>query len=80
MSDLPSEFGPRVKIELIDSTAPGAEDAIRALGFQSHGLVIHQGERVIFQAADHGVRMGDVRAALAQALGRRLSPEPRPPG
>lgn len=80
MSGLPSEFGPRVKIELIDSTAPGAEEAIRSLGFQSHGLVIHQGNRVIFQAADHGVRMEDVRAALTQALGRKLSGPQRPAG
>ena len=68
MSGLPSEFGPRVKIELIESTAPGAEDAIRAFGFQSHGLVIHQGKRLIFQEADHGVRIEDVRAALVRAL------------
>jgi hypothetical protein len=57
-----------VKIELIESTAPGAEDAIHAYGFQSHGLVIHQGDRLIFQEADHGVRIEDVRAALATAL------------
>jgi hypothetical protein len=69
VSGLPSEFGSRVSVELIENTAPGAEEAIRRYGFVSHGLLIHQGERVVFQAADHGVRMEDVRAALRRALG-----------
>jgi hypothetical protein len=69
VSALPTEFGDRVKVELVESTAPGAEEAGRAFGFQSHGLVIHQGSRVIFHAADHGVQMQDVRAALVAALG-----------
>jgi hypothetical protein len=68
VSGLPSEFGSRVTVELIENTAPGAEQTIRALGFQSHGLVIQQGTRVVFQAADHGLRMEDVRAALTKAL------------
>jgi hypothetical protein len=80
VSGLPSEFGPRVKVELIDSTAPGAAEAIRLLGFQGHGLVIHQGDRVLFQAADHGVRMEEVRAALTQALGGRLNERRSPAG
>jgi hypothetical protein len=77
VSGLPSEFGPRVTVALVEHTEPGAEDAIRAYGFQSHGLVIHQGSRLIFQAADHGVRMEDVRDALGRALGTTWTPAPR---
>ena len=76
MSGLPAEFGDRVKIELVENTAPGAEEIIRANGFQSHGLIIRQGDQVIFRAADHGLRMEEAREAIARALGRPLGPAP----
>lgn len=68
MSELPAEFGDRVKVELIENTAPGAEEAIRAQGFTSHGLVIRQGDRIVFRAADHSLRMEEAREAIARAL------------
>jgi len=68
VSGLPSEFGPRVTVSTVEHLAPGAQHQIRALGFESHGLVIRRGNRVVFQAADHRVRMEDVRAALRREL------------
>ena len=76
MSGLPAEFGDRVHIELVENTAPGAEEVIRANGFQSHGLIVRQGDKVIFRAADHGLRMEEAREAIARALGRPLGPAP----
>lgn len=76
MSGLPAEFGDRVHVELIENTAPGAEEVIRANGFQSHGLIIRQGDKVVFRAADHGLRMEEAREAIARALGRPLGPAP----
>ena len=42
---------------------------VHALGLESHGLVIRRGDRVVFTAADHRVRVQDVRAALRRELG-----------
>ena len=68
MSGLPSEFGPRVTVRTVEHLAPGAPEQIRALGFESHGLVIRRGDRVVFTEADHRVRIEDVRAALSREL------------
>ena len=59
----------------VEHLAPGAPEQVRSLGFESHGLVIRRGDRVVFKAADHRVQIEDVRAALRQELGG-----PPPPG
>ena len=69
MSGFPSEFGPRVRVSTVEHLAPGAPEQVHALGFESHGLVIRRGDRVVFRAADHRVRIEDVRAALRRELG-----------
>ena len=74
MSGLPSEFGPRVTVRTVEHLAPGAQDEIRVLGFESHGLVIRRGDRVVFQEADHRVRIDDVRAALRRELQGKAPP------
>ena len=53
----------------VESLAPGAPEQIYALGFESHGLVIRRGDRVVFKAADHRVQIEDVRAAIRRELG-----------
>ena len=68
MSGLPDEFGPRIRVNTVEHLAPGAAEQIQALGFTSHGLVIRRGDRVVFKAADHGVRVEDVRAAIRREL------------
>jgi hypothetical protein len=69
VSGLPSEFGTKVRVSTVDSLAPGAPEQIHALGFESHGLVIRRGDRVVFEEADHRVSIEDVRAALRRELG-----------
>ena len=69
MSGLPSEFGAKVQVSTVEHLAPGAPEQIHALGFQSHGLVIRRGDRVVFKEADHRVSIEDVRAALRRELG-----------
>jgi len=69
VSGLPGEYGTKVRVRTVDSLAPGAPDQIHALGFESHGLVIRRGDRVVFKAADHRVRIEDVSAALRRELG-----------
>lgn len=69
VSGLPSEFGTKVRVSTVEHLAPGAPEQIHALGFESHGLVIRRGDRVVFKAADHRVRVEDVRATLRRELG-----------
>ena len=69
MSGLPSEFGTKVQVSTVEHLAPGAPEQIHALGFESHGLVIRRGDRVVFKEADHRVSVEDVRAALLRELG-----------
>jgi hypothetical protein len=57
-----------VTVRTVEHLAPGAQEQIRALGFESHGLVIRQGDRLVFKAADHRVRIDDVRDALRREL------------
>jgi len=56
-------------VSTVEHLAPGAPEQIQALGFESHGLVIRRGDRVVFKAADHRVQVEDVRAALRRELG-----------
>ncbi|PZR11858.1 MAG: hypothetical protein DI536_16110 [Archangium gephyra] len=53
------------QLQLIDHRAPGAAEAIRALGFQRHGLVVRRGDEVLLKQADHRVRLADVEVTLA---------------
>ena len=69
VSGLPSEFGSKVQVSTVEHLAPGAPEQIHALGFESHGLVIRRGDRVVFKAADHRVQIEDVRAAIRRELG-----------
>ena len=70
VSGLPSEFGSKVRVSTVEHLAPGAQEQIHALGFESHGLVIRRGDRVVFKAADHRVQVEDVRTALRRELAR----------
>jgi len=56
-------------VSTVESLAQGAPEQIHALGFESHGLVIRRGDRVVFKAADHRVQIEDVRAAIRRELG-----------
>ncbi len=56
------------------SFSPGVPERSRAQGFESHGLIIRRGDRVVFKEADHRVRIEDVRAALRRELGLASPP------
>lgn len=61
-------------VRTVEHPAPGPPEQVRALGFESHGLVIREGDRVVFKAADHRVRIDDVRAALRRELRGKAPP------
>ncbi len=65
MSGLGEEFPGGVTGINVDATGPEGREAVKALGFRSHGIAIRdrKGE-VLWTQADHDVNINDVRAAL----------------
>ena len=69
VSGLEQEFPGQVTARNVDATTEEARQAIQALGFKSHGLVIRAADgRVLHTQADHTVQMEEVRKALAGML------------
>ena len=69
VSGLEQEYLGRVRGQNLDATTPENVKIVKALGFESHGLVIRSSTgKVLWKQADHGVKMEDVRAELASLL------------
>lgn len=72
ISRLPDEFHGRVKVRTVQSLAPEAKATAEALGWQSHGLVIAQGPKIVYSARDHRANGYDAHVALRELLGLPL--------
>ena len=69
MSGLAEEFPGKVKAQNVDATTQEGREAVKDLGFQSHGLVIRDSHgKSLWSQADHTVKMDDVREALRGLL------------
>ena len=69
VSELEQQFPGRVTAHNVDATTPEAEQAVQALGFANHGLVIRSPEgKALWQQPDHEVKVDDARNALAELL------------
>ena len=70
VSGLEQEFSGKVKAQNLDAETPSGVAAVKALGFETHGLVIRSTDgRVLWTQADHKVKIDDVREALKRILG-----------
>lgn len=70
VSGLEREFPGKVTAHNVDATTPEAREAIRALGFKSHGIVIRSIDgNALWKMADHTVRMDPVEQAIHELLG-----------
>jgi hypothetical protein len=70
VSGLERDFPGKVTATNVDASEPEAREAIRKLGFRSHGLVIRSTDaRVLWKRADHTVQMEEVKEALHEILG-----------
>jgi len=66
VSGFEQEFPGRVKTFNVDATTSTSQQAVRFLGFDSHGLVIHSStDEVLWKQADHYVNVNDARKALS---------------
>lgn len=71
MSGLEQEYKGKVRGQNLDATTPENERIVKALGFESHGLVIRSADgKVLWKQADHGVKIEDLRAELARLMKR----------
>ncbi len=70
VSGLEGEFPGQVNAIIADAMTPAGKEAVKALGFKNHGLVIRSpaGE-ALWQQPDHEVNIEDVREALRGILG-----------
>ena len=70
VSGLEQEFPGKVTAHNVDATAPEARQAIRDLGFKSHGIVIRSADgKALWKQADHTVQMESVKKAIHEILG-----------
>ena len=69
MSGLEQEFSGKVKAENVDATNPKAAKTIKAMGFNTHALVIRSAKgKVLWKQADHNVKLDEVRTEIRQLL------------
>ena len=65
MSGLERDYPGRVVGENLDATTAENEKLVKALGFESHGIVIRSADgKVLWKEPDHEVKMDDVRREL----------------
>ena len=69
VSGLEQEFRGKVTAHNVDATTAEAREAIRDLGFKSHGIVIRSADgKVLWKQPDHTVQMESVKKALHEIL------------
>jgi len=69
VSELDVKYGTQLKVAALDATTSENAPKQSPLGFQSHGLVIHDAEgKVVFSQADHAVNKDEVTAFVAKNL------------
>ncbi len=68
LSQLPQELHGAVSVRTVHNLAPEAKETAKAQGWNSHGLVIAQGRRIVYAAADHRANTYDAHVALRELL------------
>ena len=70
VSGLDKEFPGKVKGRNVDCTSQEGLDAVKELGFKSHGIVIRDSAgKALWSQPDHQVKMDDVRVKLRELTG-----------
>jgi hypothetical protein len=68
VSGLESEYKGKVRGQNLDATTPENKKIVQSLGFESHGLVIRSGGKVLWKEPDHDVKIEDMRRELDRLL------------
>lgn len=72
MSSLPNELHGQVRVRTVSHLSPDAKAAVKRFDWQSHGLVIQRGDRIVYTASDHRANGYDAHVALRLELGLPL--------
>lgn len=72
VSGLTAEFHGQVTVRTVPHLAPEAKAAVARFEWQSHGLVIRRGSRIVYTASDHRANGYDAHVALRLELGLPL--------
>lgn len=72
MSGFPTELHGKVRVRTVPHLDPEAKAAVARFDWQSHGLVIRRGERLVYSAGDHRANGYDAHVALRLELGLPL--------
>lgn len=68
LADFPARYAQRVAVRTLLHLEPEAQKAVKRYAFDSHGLVLHAGDRLVYRAADHRVRLSDLTVAIEREL------------
>lgn len=72
MSGLETELHGQVHVRTVPHLDPEAKAAVKHFDWQSHGLVIRRGDRIVYVAGDHRANGYDAQVALRLELGLPL--------
>ncbi len=72
MSGLETELHGKVHVRTVPHLDPEAKAAVKRFDWQSHGLVIRRGDRIVYTAGDHRANGYDAHVALRLELGLPL--------
>jgi hypothetical protein len=79
VSGLEKDFPGRVKAGNIDAKTEEGKQAVAALGFKSHGLVVRDKDgKAVFTQPDHTVDVDAARKAIADLLAKLPPAKPAP--
>ena len=74
VSGLETEFPGKVQARNVESMTEEGRNAVKELGFKSHGIVIRdQQGQPLWKQADHDVNMDDVRESIRGLLSSQPS-------
>lgn len=68
MSSLETELHGQVRVRTVPHLDAEAKAAVARFGWDSHGLVIRKGSRIVYTASDHRANGYDAHVALLDEL------------
>lgn len=72
MSGLETELHGQVHVRTVEHLDPEAKAAVARFDWNSHGLLIRRGARIVYKAGDHRANGYDAHVALRLELGLPL--------
>ncbi len=72
LAPIPDELHGAASVRMVHNLEPEAKEMVKRQGWNSHGLVIRKGRRVVYSASDHRANAYDAHVALRELFGLPL--------